>query len=66
MSDIERRACSTCCSYENGECMNGIGNVTPDGVCNLHKTWGEDRRDDEALMRFRLSIGLPPRIRYSD
>ncbi|THJ52619.1 hypothetical protein E9536_20385 [Burkholderia sp. LS-044] len=63
MSD---RSCSTCSSYDDGECMNGIGNVTPNGVCNQHKTREEERKDGEALVRFRESIGLPPQMRYRD
>ena len=35
--------------------------VEPGGVCSQHKTHHEDRLDDEAMARFRVAAGLPPR-----
>ncbi|HEX7906832.1 MAG TPA: hypothetical protein VF534_01900 [Paraburkholderia sp.] len=61
MSQEQIRACSTCCAFEGGECMNGLGAVHPDDVCELHNSVDEDRREDEAMGRFRTAIGLPHR-----
>ena len=63
------RACSNCCAYENVACWNlvtfdhgnGSGDAPrPDDCCPDHKTWEEDRREDEALDRFRAALGLSP------
>lgn len=64
------RTCANCCAYENGECWNlvtfrhGDGpyeHPKPTDVCPDHKTWDEDRAEDDAISRFRTSLGLPPR-----
>lgn len=55
------RSCATCCAYECGECMNGLGAVTPGDVCDQHKSHEQEKRDDEAMTRFRAAAGLPPR-----
>jgi hypothetical protein len=54
------RTCSNCCSYDQGECCNGIGIFDPEGCCDQHMTLEEDRKETEALNRFRASLGLPP------
>ena len=61
MTESQKRTCGNCCAYEDGECMNGLGEVKADSRCDQHKTWGEDRREDEAVNRFFVSINLPPR-----
>lgn len=60
MATTEKRACANCCAYYNDECMNGLGYTQPTDVCESHKTWAEDRAEDEAINRFRASLGLPP------
>jgi len=60
MGDVEKRVCANCCAYDAGECMNGLGYINPGDRCSEHLTWAEDRREDEALNRFRALIGLPP------
>lgn len=55
-----KRTCSNCCAYEDGECMN-LGRTSPGDVCDQHRTVEEDRREDDAIARFRAAIGLPPR-----
>lgn len=57
------RTCATCRSYDDGECWNGIGHVNSDDRCNQHMSHEEDRREDEALNRFRVSLGSPPIVR---
>jgi len=59
--EVTKRTCANCCAYESGECMNGLGDVNPGDVCSIHKSMDEDRREDEAIARFRASLGLPPR-----
>lgn len=61
MNSPGKRCCANCCIYEGGECMNGLGDMPADAVCSYHKTAEEDRKDDEAMARFRAAIGLPPR-----
>jgi hypothetical protein len=50
------RTCATCATYENSECMNGVGDGTPGGCCDDHLTHEEDRRQDEALDQLRVAL----------
>ncbi|WP_028310995.1 hypothetical protein [Derxia gummosa] len=56
------RRCSNCQAFETeaSECLNGLGVMQPDGVCEQHRSIEESKADDEAMQRFRSSIGLPP------
>lgn len=65
------RNCATCCAFVDGsDCQNyvtwdhgnGPGEVPrPNDCCPSHKTWDEDRAEDDAISRFRKALGLPPR-----
>lgn len=75
MDQISKRQCHNCCAFKDGECMNlvsfsfngGPREVpTPTDTCPNHKTWDEDRRDDEAMARFRVAAGLPRQRTYLD
>lgn len=61
MSALSKRTCANCCAYEEGECMNGLGAVSPGDRCDSHKSIEEDRREDDAIKRFRKRLGLPDR-----
>lgn len=41
--------------------MNGLGLVNPGDRCDIHKSIEEDKREDEAIKRFRERLGLPAR-----
>lgn len=55
------RSCANCCSYSDGECLNGAGQVEPGGCCDDHETEAEFWSDVTAFQKFRERIGLPPR-----
>jgi hypothetical protein len=70
----QNRTCATCCAYDkdSNECMNLVSFIFSDGsskqpgltdCCHEHKTWEEDRREDQAIARFRAKLGLPPRAK---
>jgi len=41
--------------------MNGVvGSVTANGSCEDHQTDEENAREEDALNRFRATLGLPP------
>ena len=69
-NQLIERTCANCCAYEEGECMNLVSfsfyggqfqPPKPDDSCPNHKTLDEDRKEGEAISRFRSAIGLPPR-----
>lgn len=62
MDAAPRRTCATCCSFDNGDCMNGLGDVNPGDRCGQHETAAEFDADVAALERFRIAIGLSPRM----
>lgn len=61
MEQVARRTCSNCCSYEAGECWNGLGAVDDHGRCEHHETQAEFDSDVAAIRLFRQRIGLPPK-----
>lgn len=57
-----KRTCATCCSSLDGMCINMLSMpYDPRGSCDMHETEAEFNADLEALERFRVAIGLPPR-----
>lgn len=61
MEQIVRRTCSNCVAFDNGECLNGLGDVEPGDCCATHETVADYEADVAALQRFRVAIGLAPR-----
>jgi len=59
------RSCANCCARDpvDGECMNGMGARGPEYWCEEHKTWDQNRADDEAIQRFFAAIGIGPKTR---
>ena len=71
-----RRTCSTCCSYNGGECMNMVSFIVsgshardplPNDVCDDHMTQRESDAEDAAIALFWQRLGIAPQLgRVSD
>lgn len=55
------RICANCVALDDGECMNSGARPNPNDSCSEFKSIEQDRKDDEAMAKFRKSLGLPPR-----
>lgn len=63
-----KRTCANCCAYDaRWGCINGIYDAAqPNACCAQHQTPAEFDADMQAIDRFRIRIGLPPRRGWPD
>lgn len=58
------RSCENCCAFIDGECINMVSfSGDHPGSCNSHETTDEYQADERALERFRVNLGLHPKMR---
>lgn len=60
MDTTDQRMCANCCSWDEGGCLNGVGDVRPGDRCEQQRSPAEDGSAHEALSLFRVAVGLPP------